>query len=398
MLTPSYLAGVADDVVNLFDIVEADIKADIVKRINRAGSFDNMSQWQLWRARELGLLRGDINEVLQKALGKTQAEVDRLLIDACQRSLQYDDDIYQRLGMEPTPINESPLMRSIVLQGSRDTKMLMSNMVRTTASQSELAFINLTDKAYLKTMSGAFSINKAIREAVNELARNGLNKVAYPSGHSTSVEAAVRRAVVTGMNQTASKLQLERCGELSTDLVEVTAHAGARPSHAEWQGAIYSLSGKHPHYGDFYRETDYGSGEGLCGWNCYHSFYPYVEGVSTPTFDKDFSGMKGLTNDEDYALQQGQRHYERQVREAKKEVQTYQEAVNTAKNHELEEEYKKQLGQAGTKLINREEALRIYVRDKDLTRSRSREQVGGWNSDSRWEAYRAARDYNRGRK
>ena len=32
-----------------------------------------------------------------------------------------------------------------------------------------------------------------------------------------------------------------KCG---CDLVEVTAHAGARPSHAEWQGKIVSLSGQ----------------------------------------------------------------------------------------------------------------------------------------------------------
>lgn len=26
--------------------------------------------------------------------------------------------------------------------------------------------------------------------------------------------------------------------------------------------------------------TGYGTGEGLCGWNCRHSFYPFIEGVS----------------------------------------------------------------------------------------------------------------------
>lgn len=31
---------------------------------------------------------------------------------------------------------------------------------------------------------------------------------------------------------------------MENDLVEVTAHSGARPDHAKWQGGIYSLYGR----------------------------------------------------------------------------------------------------------------------------------------------------------
>lgn len=45
-------------------------------------------------------------------------------------------------------------------------------------------------------------------------------------------------------NQTALKEQVQLASELDMDLVETTAHAGARPEHAKWQGQVFSLTGK----------------------------------------------------------------------------------------------------------------------------------------------------------
>ena len=89
---------------------------------------------------------------------------------------------------------------------------------------------------------------------------------------------AVRRAVVTGVNATALKLQETLMDEMGCDLVETSAHAGARPSHAVWQGKIFGRSGTHPKYPSLVEGTGYGTGEGLGGWNCRHSIMPFFEG------------------------------------------------------------------------------------------------------------------------
>ena len=122
---------------------------------------------------------------------------------------------------------------------------------------------------------------------------------------------------------------------MGCELVETSSHAGARPSHAEWQGKVFCIKGHHKRYGDFYRETGYGTGAGLCGWNCYHSFYPYFEGLSTPSFSHDPSKDAGRSNDEDYERQQKQRYYERKIREAKKECSTLDAAMKAAQSDEL---------------------------------------------------------------
>ena len=115
----------------------------------------------------------------------------------------------------------------------------------------------------LQVSTGGFDANTAIRNAIKELTRQGLTTVDYASGRTMSVEAAVRMNVVTGVNQTALRLQDTLADEMDSDLVETTAHSGARPSHARWQGQVFSRSGKSKKYPDFRRATGYGTGPGL---------------------------------------------------------------------------------------------------------------------------------------
>ena len=124
--------------------------------------------------------------------------------------------------------------------------------------------------------SGAFDYKSAIKSAVDSLA-DTMKYVTYPTGHTDTLEVACRRAVLTGVNQTGAKLQVARADEMGVEFFETTAHGGARPSHAEWQGRQFHRGGAvdymGKHYPDFEAATGYGTGAGLCGWNCRHTFF-----------------------------------------------------------------------------------------------------------------------------
>ena len=87
-------------------------------------------------------------------------------------------------------------------------------------------------------------------------------------------------------------------------------------------------------YPDFIESTGYGTGEGLCGWNCYHSFSPFIPGVSVPTYTaeqleeinrqentpKEYQGKQYTA----YQATQRQRRLETQMRAERQKIHLLQ--------------------------------------------------------------------------
>ena len=124
-------------------------------------------------------------------------------------------------------------------------------------------------------------------------------------------------------------LQLARMEEMDCEFVEVTAHEGARPTHAVWQGRVYHRGGAVVHdgerYEDFETATGYGTGPGLCGWNCRHNFYPFYPGISVRNYTDERLAELDARNIPyggglytRYEITQMQRALERRVRKYKR--------------------------------------------------------------------------------
>lgn len=380
MLSPEYLAGAADGVVEIYAQVENDILEDIVRRVMKTGEITDTAAWQIARAREFGYFQDDVVEMLAEATGKSRRELNRMMNEAAKKSLSSDDAIYLRAGRSPPPISASPALQATLLQGRDTTMALLGNFTKTAGRASTAAFSSIMDRTFLQVMTGAYDPNTAIRNAVRELARSDVLMVAYPSGASATIESAVRRAVLTGTNQAVSKLQIQRAADMRCDLLETTAHIGARPTHAVWQGQVFSISGSSRKYKNFYDETGYGTGDGLCGWNCYHNFHPFFEGLSLPSTSGDPSAAAGGNNDEDYENKQQQRAYERAVREAKRECVVYKTAIDNAGNATMRAEFEQDFARASVKLKRREARLESWISQTSGTaREREREAVAGFN-------------------
>lgn len=378
MLTANYLMNVANQMVSLWGDVESDILADITKRIAKMGVTET-SEWQMLKLREMGVLQTDIANVLAKATKISQKNMYQTIVKACQDALAFDDALYINAGYYPLPLKESAALQDVIQAGIRKTNGLMQNFTRTTANTASQAFENSMDRVWLQVNSGAFSPETALRRAVNDLAKKGIGAIAYPSGHIDKSEVAARRAMITGLNQTTAELQLARMDELGQDLVEVTAHAGARPEHAVWQGQVYSRSGKTKGYKNFYAETGYGTGEGLCGWNCYHNFYPFFAGLSKQAFERDPAKRLGKTNDQMYEESQKQRYFERKVRESKRECLGLISAKDAAKDPTLKAYFENDLGKASALLKKRQQALKDYCELVDRPKEGDRIIVPGYN-------------------
>lgn len=192
---------------------------------------------------------------------------------------------------------------------SRDNLKMPANVQR--------AYLEVVAQAVAQVNSGMAGYEKATREAVLKLARRGVSVVEYKSGAWAQADVAMRRHIRTQVVQAGSRNTLDLMEETGHDLVQTSSHGGARPSHAKWQGRVFSLSGKSKKYPPFSR-TGYGAVDGLCGANCKHDFGIYVEGQPL-RYERDPDGGDEK-REERYQAEQKQREIERGIRATKREA------------------------------------------------------------------------------
>ncbi len=274
MLTADQLDVLPGPILELYERFHISILEDIARRV--AGLNYLSAAWQVQRMIEAGLLYDEIIERLAALTGQS----DQVLRDIFNRAgvvaMRFDDAIYRAAGLEPLPLNLSPQMVQVLSIGLQKTSGLLRNLVRTTAISGQELFMDATDLAYMQVSTGTMDYNTAIREAIKEAASKGLEVIYFESGHRDKIDVATRRAVLTGVNQTAGMLTEARADELETDLVQTSAHLGARDkgdppeNHEAWQGQVFTR-GTDPantQYPNFYEVTGYMTVTGLYGVNC----------------------------------------------------------------------------------------------------------------------------------
>ena len=259
MLAPDYLDHAPDRLVLLFQQVEDDILRDVARRISKMDTLTPTANWQLWRYEQTEALRQDVVKKLARYTGKSEAEIRRLMQEAATLAMEAEDEIYYHYGKEPTPFADNATLQALLNAGYQQTAGTFHNLTATTANTVSGQFEAALDRAHLKVSSGAFDYKSAVKSAVDSLA-DTMKYVTYPTGHTDTLEVAARRAVLTGVNQTGAKLQVARADEMGVEFFETTAHGGARPSHAEWQGRQFHRGGAVDYMGKHYPDFEAATG------------------------------------------------------------------------------------------------------------------------------------------
>lgn len=326
-LTPAQLDKLPDSMIQLMSELQDEIISDVCRRIKKTNLLTPTAEWQLVKANQLTLSSQEVKRRIAQKLKISERSVKELYTDAVRTAIREDEKIYKFAMADGilsgdyreklTNYTRSVAFSNALKKGLKNTNGLMRNLTNSAAAAANRQLSDALDLAYLEVASGAFTTQEAVFKAVKKLGADGIKCVSYKSGRTDQLDVAVRRAIVTGIGKTCGDMQLGLAHEMDCQLVEVSSHLGARPSHAEWQGQIYSLVKGHPKYPYFYDATGYGTGDGLCGWNCRHSFFPYFEGLSTPANEPSFSRSE---NEQVYRDTQKQRAYERAIRKSKREL------------------------------------------------------------------------------
>ena len=298
------------------------IRNEVMKNLNAD------PEYQKFLAENTKEYKAFVKEEIAQTVKEAQKAGNKLVAEA--GTMAWNDDL-QMWAEHGVDLSKPSSLSQIMTAFRKQTVNELKNITRTTGFKGTAlgttgvmnAFQKEMDMAVLKTVTGTFSYQKATNDCIKAIAQSGLRSIDYASGRSMNLDTAARMIVRTSCSQLAGKITEANMDATGTELVYVSAHDGARPEHAEWQGKVYTYSGEPTReYPDFVESTGYGDVDGLKGVNCTHNFYPYWEGASvipeyTPAEPVEIDGKEYTM----YEATQEQRKMERQIRELKRERQ-----------------------------------------------------------------------------
>lgn len=289
----NYKNKLASKIAARYQDLEERIMQDIVRGIVKAGEITSTADWQINRLRILGYSSEDIEQEIKKTLNASYPEMFELYDKVINWEYVRNKDIYEQINAEYIPFEENGQLKqiteAIIDQSFDDLENVTNSLgfyldygngkkVLTPLSQ---VYTKYLDAACYDIVTGAFDYNSVLRRVVTQLTNSGLRQIDYSSGRANRVDVAARRAVMTAVSQIAGKISEYNAQKLGTEYFEVEWHAGARPTHAVWQGRVWSKE-------QLYSVCGLGTVTGLLGVNCYHTYHLFFPGLSERNWTDDW--------------------------------------------------------------------------------------------------------------
>lgn len=366
MLKPAYIKGTPSIIIEQWRILEDSITGDIARRISKTGEFTGTADLQARVLYEAGQSSEETRRKILRFLDITSEELERIVYESGRMTYEDDRYMYSKFGGFSLPaFQDSPFARNIVdaviMQLQEDMRFISKTIgfVHTGKPMGIDDYFKRTiNTAVFQVASGAFDADSIARRFIRELGDNGVRLIDFESGQTRELESHLRYVTNDALSQLSNNMGLRNANELGWDLMEISSHSGARPSHAEWQGQIVSLSGK----SGYLSPSDIGVGDitGFGGANCRHSWYPYFEGSQLSRsmqeltdLNSDSTAFEGQ-NLSMYEAYQKQRAIERAIRKSKRRLIGFQaagdeeaftaEAVRLSRKRQRYKEFTKETG------------------------------------------------------
>lgn len=288
MLTPEQLQNLPQELTDLYDQLSEFILRDIARRIAKGAKITDTAEYQLYRARSLGLSTDEIAAKIAEINGSSAAEINRLIREAAAQSDEFDRKMLGADKGAAIPLEENAQLQKLISAQIAETAGKCENLTNTMGFADHdflgrVYYLSMTDmyrqemdSAHMKVVTGATDYMTAIRQACNKLAASGVRTIDYESGRSDRIEVAARRAILTSVAHVTHRISEQNGEELGADGWEMSAHSGSRPSHAVYQGRQYTQEQYERIIKPLISEP-----------NCRHDVFPIILGVSEPTYTEE---------------------------------------------------------------------------------------------------------------
>ena len=289
-----------------------------------------VNEWQLQRLKELNGLNEENAKIIANYSGKTVEEIEQIFVRAKEIGMTRDEATISegvKLGIlnEINPDTEELVVSSILSSATKEVLTTFNKQNNSLLASAGDEYRDIVNKVSSQVLAGTKTTNKAMQEAVSQLAEKGLTGFTARNGARWNPEAYTKMVIRSNTQNTINRIQDERIQACGGDFIEISSHIGARPLCSQDQGQIFSLSGYSGYIEDLYgakvkvrpwSSSTYGEPAGILGINCGHSRYMFVPGLSKKR-EMDFTKKE---NDEAYVEKQRQRQYERTIRNKKREI------------------------------------------------------------------------------
>lgn len=288
MLTPEQLQNLPQELTDLYDQLSEFILRDIARRIAKGAQITDTAEYQLYRARSLGLSTDEIAAKIAEINGSSAAEINRLIREAAAQSDEFDRKMLGADKGAAVPLEENAQLQKLISAQIAETAGKCENLTNTMGFADHdflgrVYYLSMTDmyrremdSAHMKVATGATDYMTAIRQACNKLAASGVRTIDYESGRSDRIEVAARRTLLTSVAHVTHRISEQNGEELGADGWEMSAHSGSRPSHAVYQGRQYTQEQYERIIKPLISEP-----------NCRHDVFPIILGVSEPVYTEE---------------------------------------------------------------------------------------------------------------
>lgn len=408
-LTPKEILEISEPIEAIYQRTTDELLINIARHFNISG-WERTRYWEIKKLSEMGALTKESAAIIAKNTNMLPEEIEKAFLQVSEKAC-LDIDPQLRAAAEkgilqdPQTTPSTSVMMRQNIQAFVDQANSSLNMVNTTMLQStrEAYLRGITtavneaqlqeakealETQALNVVTGAETRTRAIRKAMNQLAATGITGFYDKAGRKWQAETYAAMVVRTTAHNAAVEAIKTRQQEFGGgDIFQVSSHPGARPLCFPYQGDFFSWSAGpgeftdgagHTHTYDNINNTSYGQAAGLFGINCGHHPIPMIPGFSYP---QDGPEQTKAENDKEYKESQEQRAYERQVREAKRDLEIAkatgdEEAIKDAKQKVAQEQAK----------------VRDFTKETGRPRRYDREAIAGTKDLEGYKGFRAQRD------
>ena len=339
-----WVNALPEEAVSIAEEINNEIAKVIAERIKAIGELSPSDVKKLTNSLEyLGADFQKITKAIADYSGKGQMAIVDMLEGVADANDEFAKTFYSAKGIAANSWRTDKYLKTLVEGIKKQTEGEFKNLSKTLAFKIDDRYLPLRemytkaiDKAIYEVQSGTVDYHTTMRKTVKELSiglrakdsklvvdpNTGEAKLQWESGYSRRLDSHVRQNLLDGVKQLQTQM-LEYHGEqFGADGVEISAHTTSAPDHLPVQGRQFSKE-------DFFKMQNQMGFEDVEGnkyepierpigqWNCQHSQYPIIIGISEPTYSKQELKELSDNSTNKYDLTQQQRAMETKLRSLK---------------------------------------------------------------------------------